>query len=252
MADLLWIVTATLQVCPYVFSYGIVTLYTNPTNLNSFVWQLYRGETNKGSCIIVIFLHYFHLTNFFWMFVEGKRALYSLSRTYYTWPLFPVIPDIAGFYLYMLVVETFSADKIRLRIYAFIGWGKMKCLSFIHVLFCGCFVRLKAHTRRERKIHQGNGKSKGHPIWPSLHSPLILLDFFFESAFLIHLQSESIGGCINIISPLVTTRPLVPFFRRSNVFHHGVVLYLRSEQCIHVYMLTHVRITLFFWLTIRW
>ncbi|XP_045026799.1 diuretic hormone receptor isoform X6 [Daphnia magna] len=45
MADLLWIVTATLQ--------------------------LYRGETNKGSCIIVIFLHYFHLTNFFWMFVEG-------------------------------------------------------------------------------------------------------------------------------------------------------------------------------------
>ncbi|XP_046654155.1 diuretic hormone receptor-like isoform X3 [Daphnia pulicaria] len=72
MADLLWIVTATLQ--------------------------LYRGETNKGSCIIVIFLHYFHLTNFFWMFVEG-------------------------FYLYMLVVETFSADKIRLRIYAFIGWG---------------------------------------------------------------------------------------------------------------------------------
>uniref|UniRef100_A0A0P5ACH2 Diuretic hormone receptor n=1 Tax=Daphnia magna TaxID=35525 RepID=A0A0P5ACH2_9CRUS len=72
MADLLWIVTATLQ--------------------------LYRGETNKGSCIIVIFLHYFHLTNFFWMFVEG-------------------------FYLYMLVVETFSADKIRLRIYALIGWG---------------------------------------------------------------------------------------------------------------------------------
>ena len=30
----------------------------------------------------------------------------------------------AGFYLYMLVVETFSADKIKLRIYAFIGWGK--------------------------------------------------------------------------------------------------------------------------------
>ena len=37
--------------------------------------QLYRGETNKGSCIIVIFLHYFHLTNFFWMFVEGEWSL---------------------------------------------------------------------------------------------------------------------------------------------------------------------------------
>ncbi len=24
----------------------------------------------------------------------------------------------------MLVVETFSADKIRLRVYALIGWGK--------------------------------------------------------------------------------------------------------------------------------
>ena len=32
--------------------------------------------------------------------------------------------DSAGFYLYMLVVETFTADKIRLRIYAIIGWGK--------------------------------------------------------------------------------------------------------------------------------
>jgi hypothetical protein len=26
----------------------------------------------------------------------------------------------------MLVVETFTADKIRLRIYAIIGWGKEK------------------------------------------------------------------------------------------------------------------------------
>lgn len=32
--------------------------------------------------------------------------------------------EYIGFYLYMLVVETFSADKIRLRIYALIGWGK--------------------------------------------------------------------------------------------------------------------------------
>ena len=32
--------------------------------------------------------------------------------------------DVAGLYLYMLVVETFSADKIKLQAYAFIGWGK--------------------------------------------------------------------------------------------------------------------------------
>ena len=33
--------------------------------------QIIMGEHNKGSCVIVIFLHYFNLTNFFWMFVEG-------------------------------------------------------------------------------------------------------------------------------------------------------------------------------------
>jgi hypothetical protein len=37
----------------------------------------------------------------------------------------------------MLVVETFSADKIRLRIYALIGWGQMNIRSFIH-FFCVC------------------------------------------------------------------------------------------------------------------
>lgn len=31
---------------------------------------------------------------------------------------------ISGLYLYMLVVETFSGDNLRFRMYAFIGWGK--------------------------------------------------------------------------------------------------------------------------------
>lgn len=29
------------------------------------------GQTNQVPCITFILLHYFHLTNFFWMFVEG-------------------------------------------------------------------------------------------------------------------------------------------------------------------------------------
>ncbi|CAG7717953.1 unnamed protein product [Allacma fusca] len=53
---------------------------------------------SQGSCITFILLHYFHLTNFFWMFVEGL-------------------------YLYVLVVKTFTAENIKLRTYAFIGWG---------------------------------------------------------------------------------------------------------------------------------
>jgi len=56
-----------------------------------------------GSCIALITLfHFFTLTNFFWMLVEGL-------------------------YLYMLVVKTFSGDNLRFNIYASIGWGKCEC-----------------------------------------------------------------------------------------------------------------------------
>jgi corticotropin releasing hormone receptor 1 len=32
--------------------------------------------------------------------------------------------QIAGLYLYMLVVETFTGENIKLRVYVVIGWGK--------------------------------------------------------------------------------------------------------------------------------
>ncbi|KAH8232925.1 hypothetical protein KR026_001824 [Drosophila bipectinata] len=51
------------------------------------------------TCIALVTLfHFFTLTNFFWMLVEGL-------------------------YLYMLVVKTFSGDNLRFNIYASIGWG---------------------------------------------------------------------------------------------------------------------------------
>ncbi|GIX78705.1 diuretic hormone receptor [Caerostris darwini] len=52
----------------------------------------------KVACFLVILLTYLMATNFFWMFVEGL-------------------------YLYMLVVKTFSIDKIQFRTYVCIGWG---------------------------------------------------------------------------------------------------------------------------------
>jgi len=74
---------------------------------------IYRGlppciqisiRSGVGSCIALITLfHFFTLTNFFWMLVEGL-------------------------YLYMLVVKTFSGDNLRFNIYASIGWGKC-CLE---------------------------------------------------------------------------------------------------------------------------
>ncbi|RZF33041.1 hypothetical protein LSTR_LSTR012776 [Laodelphax striatellus] len=72
MADFMWILNITIQM-------------SMPTNVPACV-------------ILVVLLHYFYLTNFFWMFVEGL-------------------------YLYMLVVETFSSKNIKLSAYVSIGWG---------------------------------------------------------------------------------------------------------------------------------
>nr|QRN45474.1 diuretic hormone receptor CRF-DH isoform X2 [Carausius morosus] len=73
LADLLWILNITLQKS--------------------------MSSVGSGFCLVLtILLHYFLLTTYFWMFVEGL-------------------------YLYMLVVETFSAESIKLRVYIAIGWG---------------------------------------------------------------------------------------------------------------------------------
>ncbi|GFY76686.1 diuretic hormone receptor [Trichonephila inaurata madagascariensis] len=71
--DLTWIITATLQSWPTV-------------------------EGSKLTCVLVIFLTYLMVTNFFWMFVEGL-------------------------YLYILAVKTFSIEVVRIQVYALIGWG---------------------------------------------------------------------------------------------------------------------------------
>jgi len=38
---------------------------------------------------------------------------------------------ITGLYLYMLVVETFTGENIKLRVYVIIGWGKTTFNSLI-------------------------------------------------------------------------------------------------------------------------
>ncbi|XP_063240045.1 diuretic hormone receptor-like isoform X5 [Bacillus rossius redtenbacheri] len=72
LADFLWILNITLQT---------------------------STSSDSSSCVVLtILLHFFLLTTYFWMFVEGL-------------------------YLYMLVVETFSAESIKFRVYVVIGWG---------------------------------------------------------------------------------------------------------------------------------
>ncbi|KAG5677646.1 hypothetical protein PVAND_007386 [Polypedilum vanderplanki] len=95
--------------------------------LSIFLWiltltlQMFLGNGSTVGCIFsAIFLHYFMLTNFFWMLVEGL-------------------------YLYMLVVQTFSGDNIRFNLYFIIGYG----FPSIFVGFWTIFKALQTESDNE-------------------------------------------------------------------------------------------------------
>ncbi|XP_054286869.1 diuretic hormone receptor-like isoform X2 [Macrosteles quadrilineatus] len=127
------------------------TIHTNLMSsyiLADFMWILtlqlqVSGQSNIHFCaVLIILLHYFHLTNFFWMFVEGL-------------------------YLYILVVETFNRKHIKLRAYIFIGWGAP--LIFILV-----WAIAKAADEFNHKMHvEGDQR---HCPWMTQH----LLDWIFQ------------------------------------------------------------------------
>ncbi|XP_066257488.1 diuretic hormone receptor-like isoform X2 [Euwallacea similis] len=61
--------------------------------------ELNFREHMAVTCVFVVtLLHYFNITTFFWMFVEGL-------------------------YLYILVVRTLTRESFKLRVYVLIGWG---------------------------------------------------------------------------------------------------------------------------------
>ncbi|GAB6033343.1 hypothetical protein CHUAL_013110 [Chamberlinius hualienensis] len=72
--------------------------------LNALFWIITTSlhidpeYNHTAPCVLLAIVYYCQGTNFFWMFVEG-------------------------FYLYMLVVRTFTVDKIPFGVYIFIGWG---------------------------------------------------------------------------------------------------------------------------------
>lgn len=87
--------------------------------LSALLWiltlflQVLIDDPGAASCtLLVILFHYFNLTNFFWMLVEGL-------------------------YLYTLVVLTFSSDNIKFWVYAFIGWG---CPALVVLTWSICKV----------------------------------------------------------------------------------------------------------------
>ncbi|XP_047516637.1 diuretic hormone receptor isoform X1 [Pieris napi] len=89
--------------------------------------------SDQTSCmILVICMHYFYLTNFFWMLVEGL-------------------------YLYMLVVETFTAENIKLKVYTSIGWGAPAIFITIWVI-ARCFVTVVPSTGPDGLTLPGDAK----------------------------------------------------------------------------------------------
>ncbi|CAL8135002.1 unnamed protein product [Orchesella dallaii] len=96
LADTLWIITSSTTIT----STGNVGMGSTGSADNQTIGSSMSGagQNNQVPCVTFILLHYFHMTNFFWMFVEGL-------------------------YLYVLVVLTFVSGNIKLRVYASIGWG---------------------------------------------------------------------------------------------------------------------------------
>lgn len=78
----------------------------------------------QGHVLLCVFtitlLQYATLTNFFWMFVEGL-------------------------YLYMLVVETFAVEAIKLRVYLIIGWGAPVPIIMIWFI-ARCIVKVEVES----------------------------------------------------------------------------------------------------------
>nr|AEK82133.1 diuretic hormone receptor [Spodoptera frugiperda] len=100
-----------------------------------------EAQQDQTSCtILVICMHYFYLTNFFWMLVEGL-------------------------YLYMLVVETFTAENIKLKVYTTIGWGAPAVFLTIWVI-CRCSVNIVPSNPADGLALAGEAKMC---IWMSEH-----------------------------------------------------------------------------------
>ncbi|XP_037090345.1 diuretic hormone receptor-like [Pollicipes pollicipes] len=135
----------TLSIATWIFSYCkdlrclrntihanlfITYILTDSLWIISLSLELFLTQYAFVSCVIVVLLHYCHVTTFFWMFVEGH-------------------------YLYMLVVRTFSADKIRCRLYMLVGWG-------VPLLVMGTWALVKsqtagpAGTRAQSEVQSGS------------------------------------------------------------------------------------------------
>merc|ERR1719483_1031777 len=115
------LLTANLDwVLSYAVQYFMVKLHDREDPLSS----LYTIN-----CILHVLLRYFHLTNFFWMFVEGL-------------------------YLFLQVQASFSVGSLKLRHCACIGWGVPLLLTLLWTLLVYCQAQTQVVTMNSQQGSQ--------------------------------------------------------------------------------------------------
>ncbi|XP_033220418.1 diuretic hormone receptor-like isoform X2 [Belonocnema kinseyi] len=147
LADFMWIVTTIMQI---------------------------SVQTDIPTCTAFFsLLHYFQLTNFFWMFVEGL-------------------------YLYLLVVQTFTGDNIKLRLCLVIGWGVPILVTAVWGIAKSLVANLPS---------QGN---QNVALWR--HCPWLIphpYDWFYQAPAIVVL-------CINVIFLFMIMWVLITKLRSAN------------------------------------
>jgi len=110
----------------WVLSYGVQELH--------FIVMFHDDKETLSAlstvnCILHVLLRYFHLTNFFWMFVEGL-------------------------YLFLQVQASFSAGSLKLRHCACIGWGVPLLLTLLWTLLVYCQAQSQVVTMNNKQEGQ--------------------------------------------------------------------------------------------------
>ena len=112
LADLAWILQLMCQ----------VRNYPKTRFIYQFMFNCAQNIIEKNMIDIVslycaswVATRLFHLTSFYWMFIEG-RNVFSINE---------LLRFVAGFYLFLRVQFPLSLTEIRYKHFTIFGWGKL-------------------------------------------------------------------------------------------------------------------------------
>ncbi|XP_060833938.1 diuretic hormone receptor-like [Rhopalosiphum padi] len=135
--------------------------------LAGIMWILnYTNLTDTGTfkcALLVLPLYYFTMTNYFWAFIEGM-------------------------YLFILVVDTFFPDRVRLRTYMAIGWG----IPLI-IIPTWCVTKLLVPTKNDLDLYNQITYERYCPLMASYvddwiyQSPIVIV-LLINSVFLVKIM----------------------------------------------------------------